>query len=391
MPLTDAGYELLTFDEIRAEIETEFKNTISPLLNTRPDSRVGLQIDIWTRRELALRQEMQLTYSSAYLDGSGTSLDRTIGNTGNRRIDAVKSSGAMKFTGSGIATTVPAGKRFQVDGTEKVFTNLTSVSVPGVAPFEATGTVEAEEFGPVVATTSDTFTIITPVANLVSVVMDSDADLGRFVETDSELRLRQQDTTQSTGGGTTKAIRDRLLELDGTTYAQVLPNDSDVFVVVPGISALNPQPPHSILPVVEGGTDQDIWDAVLKYKGGGIQTHGEEVGTAVDELGITRTVKFQRVVDRDIKAEITFSKEADEYPGDAALTNAAVVYIAGLNIDEDVILHKFEANITNNIGGLITLSIRIADIADPFATDNVPVGPVERASLASVDVTLIEV
>lgn len=389
MPLTDAGYQLLTFDEIRAELETEFKDTVSPLLNTRPDSRVGLQIDIWTRREFALRQEIQLTYSSAHLDASGVNLDKVIGNTGNRRIQAVKSSGTMKFTGSGIATTVPAGKRFSVDGTEKVFTNPDSVSIPGVAPFEALGTVVAEEFGPVVATTSDTFTIITPVTNLASVEMDSDADLGRFLEEDTEVRVRQQDSTQSTGGGTVNAIRDRLLEIQDVTYVAIEPNDSDSAVSVPGLSGF--QPPHSILAVVEGGEDQDIFDAVLKYKGGGIQTHGEEIGTSVDALGETRDVKFHRAGDRDIKVEITFSKDATEYPGDTALINAAVDFIANLGINDDVILHKYEANITNTIGGLVTLTMRIANLSDAFATSNITVFPIERAVLAPGEVTLIDI
>ncbi len=389
MPLTDAGYEVLTFDEIRAEIEAEWKDTVSPLLNTRPDSRVGLLIDLQTRRELSLRQEIQLTYSSAYLEASGVNLDRVVGNTGNQRVGAVKSSGTMKFTGNGVATTVPAGKRFSVDGTEKVFTNLTSVALPALSPFEALGAVKAEEFGPVVATTSDTFTIITPVANLVSVVMNADADLGRLLETDTELRSRQQTSTQSTGGGTTAAIRDRLLEITGVTYAAVIPNDLNISVIVFGIAGT--QPPHSILPVVEGGADQDIWDAVLKYKGGGIETHGEEVGTAVDALGESRVARFHRVVDRDIKVEITFSKIAEEYPGDTALTNAAVGFVAALQIGEDVILHKFEAHITNNIGGLVTLSMRIANLAEAFSTSNISVSPVERAELASINVTLIEV
>lgn len=389
MPLTDAGYQLLTFDEIRVELENEFKDTVSPLLNTRPDSRVGLQIDIWARREFALRQEIQLTFSSAHLDASGVNLDKVVGNTGNRRIQAVKSSGTMKFTGSGIATTVPAGKRFSVDGTEKVFTNPVSVAIPGVAPFEALGEVVAEEFGPVVATTSDTFTIITPVANLASVEMDSDADLGRFLETDTELRVRQQDSTQSTGGGTDEAIRDRLLEISDVDYVQVISNDDDLPVVVSGVST--PQPGHSLIAVVDGGLDQDIFDAVLKFKGGGIESHGDEVGTSVDKLGVTRTVKFQRVVDADIKVEITFSKNALEYPGDTALINAAVNFVVGLAIAQDVILHKFEANITNTIGGLITLTMRIAKLAEAFGTSNIPIGPVERADLASGNVTLIEV
>lgn len=389
MPLTSAGYQLLTFDEIRAEVEAEFKDTVSPLLNTRPDSRVGLQIDIWSRREFALRQEMQLTYSSAHLDASGVNLDKVVGNTGNQRIEAVKSSGTMKFTGNGVATTVPAGKRFSVDGTEKVFTNLTSVDLPAGSPFEVTGAVVAEEFGPVVATTSDTFTIITPVANLVSVEMDSDADLGRLTETDTELRFRQQDSTQSTGGGTEEAIRDRLLEITNVTYAHVISNDDDVPIVVAGVST--PQPGHSLIAVVDGGLDQDIFDTVLKFKGGGIQSHGDEVGTSVDKLGVTRTVKFQRIVNTAIKVEVTFSKDALEYPGDTALINAAVDFITSLQIEQDVILHKFEANITNNIGGLITLTMRIAKLADAFGTANLPIGPIERANLAPGNVTLIEV
>ena len=389
MPLTSQGYELLLFDEIREAIVATVKTDISKTFNTRPDSVAGLLIDTWARREAALRQEIQLTYAAGSLNASGVALRSVVGNTGTIQIPARKSTATFRFFGTGISVTIPAFKRFSIDGTEQVFTNPDPITIPA-SPTEVVAAVEAEQVGPVLATTFDTVTIITPVPNLTSVTVETDALVGRFVETDAQIRARQRSTSKSQGGGVVEAIRARLLELAGVTYAAVIPNNLDTSVVVEGISPATPQPGHSILPVVQGGADQDIWDAIWKYGGGGIETFGLEVGTTVDSLGEIRTVRFNRSVTRDVKAEISYTPNA-AFPGTAPLITAAVDFVTALGINTDFIRHKLEAHIAGTIGGLTSLSVRIANLADPFGLTNVAVGPIEVASLASGNVTLIVV
>lgn len=81
----------------------------------------------------------------------------------------------------------------------------------------------AEDAGPIACPPDSLTEILTPVAGWDSIINPDEGVLGRFVETDAELRLRRLKSLRLLGRGTVEAIRAQLLAV-GATSALVFEN-----------------------------------------------------------------------------------------------------------------------------------------------------------------------
>lgn len=149
---------------------------------------------------------------------------------------------------------------------------------------------EATEDGPLEALSGEINTIVTPVSGWSSVVNLEDADPGRAVETDEQFRVRRELELTRSGDATLEAIRVAVSDLeddDAIVAVKVFHNTADV-------TDADGVPPHAVEVMVQGGTDQNIRNALLVLVAAGIATHGNVTGTATDTEGTVHTVKFSR-------------------------------------------------------------------------------------------------
>lgn len=248
---------------------------------------------------------------------------------------------------------------------------------------QAVATMQALANGPTVADAKTLTTIQTPITGLTATKNLDDATVGRLVELDADYRLRQVDDLQQDSAATLEAIRIALKKVTDVTDAIVYENTA---ITTDG----NGVPGKSIHAYVDGGVNQDIFNALWAAVGGGIQTYGSVTGTVVDSQGFNQTVSFDRPTDKPVYTIVTITKNS-AYPtnGDALVVNALLAYGATLAIGDDVLLYpKLLPAIVDNVPGIEDINIKIGFAPSPSSSVNLAIAANERATFASGNTTV---
>lgn len=217
-------------------------------------------------------------------------------------------------------------------------------------------------------------------------------NVGRFVESDDELRSRHSDAVHVIGAATAPSIRSRILaEVDGVTYVRVYENRTnatDAFSL----------PPHSFETVVEGGIDQEIGNRLFELKPAGIETYGNTSVLVVDDNGDSWTCKFSRASDKyawiRVSVNIINTEEPLTTQLEQAIKDAVLAFGDSLDIGGDIIPQRFYGPIYQNTTGLGSITVEAAITNLPtdtpsYTTNNVSVARTEHAVFDILRVTVV--
>jgi hypothetical protein len=171
----------------------------------------------------------------------------------------------------------------------------------------------ATETGPKEAASGTIVVRVTSISGWLGVMNLLDVTPGADVMTHEQLRVLREREVATPGTGTIPAIQAALLEVGvGTdnpvTHATVFYNNTDL--TVDGI------PPHRIECLVQGGEDQDIFDALFDNIVGGIRTFGTVSGTHTDSEGTEHDFYFSRPEEVFVYIEVALLVDPDTYPDD---------------------------------------------------------------------------
>ena len=271
--------------------------------------------------------------------------------------------------GIGFTITFGGDDGLQPQPLLEVTSNTTGVNTTIVASQEGIAQAQvdctATEFGPVQALYGTLTVIDTPVSGLDSVKNIEDANLGRDVETDLELRQRRAQTLQVAGAATPDAIRARLLNLTGVTDALIFENITDV-VDIDG------RPPKSFECVVAGGDQQEIIDEIWASKPAGIETFGVISGTALDSMGVSHPIEFSRPTNVPIFVDVVLTTDVN-FPvsGNDIVRDAIVSHINSLGIGTDVIVYPHLMVSFAGVPGIVDVVLKVGLSASPTLDDNI--------------------
>lgn len=333
--LLPTGFAKKPLDVIKAEIEAYQLANISAALDVSADSPIGQVNGIIAAKIAELWEVAEAVYASQYPDSaSGVALDNVASITGAARLAATKSTVTVTCTGT-PATVLAAGRVISVDPSGARFVTLADATI------EAGGTVdvecEAEETGAVLANAGTLTEIETPVSGWTSVTNAEDADTGREIESDEELRVRRIALLEAAGDATLDAIRSEVLSVEDVTEVYVFKNDTDV-------TDGNGLSPHSIAVIVRGGDGGAIIEAIFNSVAAGIETIGNTSGQVVDDQGITQQVAYSRPTEIVLGLEITIDRDTDAGFDDvvtvAAIKASLAAYVDTFTIGEDAIRSK---------------------------------------------------
>ena len=356
--VTPEGFERPSFDEIQSEIRDRAREILGPI-NTGPESAIGQQLAAMAEREALAWEALEAVFFGQYpRSASGFSLDGAVALMGINRLPATRTTVSVDLTGD-PGTLIPEGSEASTDDGD-IFALVADVTLDGQG--EGSGQMQAVETGAVLALAGTLTNIETPVSGWDDVTNPDDGETGRPIESDAELRQRQQESLAVTGAGTVEAIRSRLLQqVDDVTAVTIIENRSDT-------TDGDGRPPHSFETVVSGGVDQDVGDLIWEVKPAGIETHGDITVSVEDSQGELQPISFGRPVPQYIWVNLTITPNGvGTFPDNAeeAAKDAIVEYGETLGVGDNVIYQALFGPVYSEVPGIESLSVEIAVTDDP--------------------------
>ncbi len=361
------GFSQKALQDIISDIETRQIAAFGSSVNFGGESVIGQNNSAFAASIAEAWEVLSAVYRSFYPDSaSGEALDNVAAITGAIRSPATKSTMTVTCTGT-PGTVLLTGRVVSVAGSGARFVSIAdgTINIGGTVdiPFES------EEFGPVAAP-AGTLSIETPVSGWSSAANSLDAVLGSNLETDEAFRVSRTAKLRAQGSATVDAIRADVLDVDGVTEAFVVDNPTD-------FTDSDSRPPHSVECIVQNGDDTEIAEAIFNSVAAGIQTYGH-TGQKVTEIvndsqGFPHTIEFTRPAAVDIWFEVEVDVIADSYPsdGDDQIKQALVALGETLNVGDDVIYERFQAEVFT-ISGVFDCPVFLMDtVSPPTGTSNI--------------------
>lgn len=255
---------------------------------------------------------------------------------------------------------------------------------------EGTGAIdiamESVDDGPFVAAARTLTVIETPVAGWQSVINLLDAVVGTNEEDDPTFRLRREEELAGEGASTLRAIRAAVLRVAGVSQAVVFQNTTLVTTTdTPGI------PGKAVEVVVQGGANQDLWDAIFRNVAAGIEAFGGTVGSSVDDNGDSQVVAFSRPSDLDVYIIVELIKDPSVYPpdGDAQVEQAIVDAVDLYRFGKDLAASAVVSYCFQIAGVLDVTSVKLGTAPNPTLSATIVADPRDQIVADTSRITII--
>lgn len=390
-PYVDStGLHIPTYNDILEDMITSMKQIYGDDLyldNSSPDYQL---LSIFALKQSDTLQAMAYAYNARSPETAiGTSLDSVVKLNGIKRKAASKSTCQVKITGTPFTQIV--------DGAVRDRAGLTW-DLPSSVVIDSSGTTytvaTCRTAGAVSALAGDITQIETPTYGWVYVTNEVAAVLGNAQETDAQLRERQTISTANPSQTMLDGTKGAIAALKNVSRYAVYENDTNVSSVTDD----NPYglPAHSVTCVVEGGTDEDVAEAIFLHKGIGCYTNGDVEVQYTDQNDYINRVRFFRPVYKDIFVKVVLKKYTGYISTMTVKVREAVYnYLAALTIGSDVsasvlsnIITDCNPSLTKPIFGIKELKLGLSKSS--MAAQDIDIGfkEIPNPAFANIEVTL---
>lgn len=299
--LNENGLQVKTYQEIRTDLETAFRNIYGQDINLDQNSPDGQIVGIMSQLAIDLREMLVQV-------NNGFDPDRSMGRILDERvvINNIERFGATYTT---VNIDITCDRTVTLNGLDGEYNNPQGVGYT-VQDNAGNQFILADTTTITAGTHSLTFrarniglveTTIGTINNPVTIVLGVTAidnpvapvTVGKNEETDAQLRVRRQRSVALSSNGYLNGLLGLLLSLDGVTDAVLYENVTDV-TDGDGI------PPHAIWAVVEGGSNQDIANAIYERKSYGCDMKGNIEIPITTASGQQFEAKFDRPTSQNL-------------------------------------------------------------------------------------------
>lgn len=191
-------------------------------------------------------------------------------------------------------------------------------------------TATAQEKGAITALANTITTIVTPTYGWYSVTNLSAASIGQPAETTPALKARRKIAVATPAQTPMESLAAGIDNILGVTDFQLYENDGDE-------TDDRGFPGHSIVAVVEGGTNEDITQSIALRKNMGVLSYGDVTLPVTNEYGSTLNISFFRPEYTDVYIGI-YIVPKDGYTTlvGTQIKEALVKYFENLKIGDDL-------------------------------------------------------
>lgn len=294
-PVVDAsGITAPSYADVLTFLQGQYANIFGADAYIAPDSKDGQWIAILANAITDCNATAVAIYRSfSPSTASGDALASNVKINGITKKAATHSSVDVVIGGT-VGTTITNG---QVRDTAGNLWSLPDVvTIPSAGTITVTATAVA--LGAIRAEIGSVTGIATPTRGWQTVTNPAVAEPGNAVETDAQLRARQQTSVALPSQTVLDGMIGAVSNVPGVTRVLGLENDSNV-------TDANGIPPYNTAFVVEGGDITDIADALFLKKTLGSPTFGSTAVTIQDSFGNPKVINVSRPVDVPITSVIT--------------------------------------------------------------------------------------
>lgn len=312
----------------RAQVEAEFRAVFGDDMPTDPATPQGMLITrITEERDAIARNNAELANQINPALAGGVFLDSLMALTGGRRRSSVRSLIVGAILGGVPGTNVPAGSIAETSLGEQ-FELVGTVVLDSAGA--AVGNLRALQDGEIVVPPGGLDTVASSVLGWETITNPAAAIPGQVEENDVLLRRRRAQTLALQTTSINEAIVSRLHDIEAVRSCYYLENYADIDQVVDGILMRK----HSIWACVEGGTDQEVAQALFETKTVGGGYNGAVVVSVADPVnGRLYEVKFDRP--EEIALLIRVTVKANPLDVQQMVPDLIMNYVDG-GIDGDV-------------------------------------------------------
>ncbi len=378
MPLDNTGFSIPSYPQLLDQMTIKAKQMFGDDVQTDANSVLGMWIRTICWLQVTMYQDVQDTYLSNYIDqATGNSLDQLGNNYSVARIPAAASTATLKFTGT-PGYTIESDQDGSLFGTadDVEFQLLDDVTLDEQG--NGSGEVQAIETGTTGNVAANTITVQIEQSDQVTSVTNPDkAGGGADIENDDSYRQRIHLSMEAQPGPTLYGLYTALYARPGVEQVQIVPNltmDTDSYG----------NPPKSLHFYVEGGSQQDIGQAILDNIAAGIQTVGKIQVVAKDIGGHTHDVFFDTATIVPIYISMTIKTNDNFNPSDGPAEILAAIkdYLNSLIMGDKVIFTKLYQAIYN-VQGVDYVSVTMGRDKAKMGTNDIQLDQFETASIAN--------
>jgi uncharacterized phage protein gp47/JayE len=362
--LNQNGLVLPDYPTVLEQLKQEYRTIYGEDTYLEADSQDGQWVAIMALAMFDTMQVASAVYNSfSPITAQSDALSRNVAINGIARRAATYSTVDLRLVGQ-PGTQITNARAEDALG-QKWIVPAVFIPVSG----EITVTARAENIGAVGAAANTITKISTPTLGWQTVNNPAAAAVGVPIETDAELRRRQQSSVAIPSQSPMESIIGAVASIDGVARYRGYENDSD-------ITDADGLPPHAIALVVEGGVAQEIGNTIAVKKTPGTPTFGTTSVTTEDKYGVQNVIKFFRPTPATIGVEIT-ATALPGYLSDFAnqIKAAVAAYIENLEIGDDVLITKLyvPANLPGTQAGATfdITQIRLKKNSGSFGTANI--------------------
>lgn len=392
---TEQGIIVPDTDEVKTDVENEYLSVFGSDLDLSASTPQGRLIEMETlARQQAVglcalvANQINIDYATGqYLDGIGAFY-------GVSRLGATRTRVLATVTGV-QGTIIPAGSIAETTAGDRFYCeNDTEIPLGG----STTTYFLAEELGEIPCATNALTEIVSQIIGWESVDNGAAADIGQNIESDLAYRQRIKNTRYN-GNSLIQSIRGALNQVENVKSSFVYDNGTGSAITYDGISI----PAHSILIVVDGGTDFDVASAILHKKSSGsgyaaITDQDVTVNVLDGAYGVNYPVTFNRPeqlafdIEIDVVQNTYNGSDLEQAVKDAIESWATgdVTGVDGLKIGQNVSPYEIGAAVSEKIPQIYIKSVKIClHGGTPAATElTCTVGQIYTISEANITVTV---
>lgn len=370
--LSEKGFKAKDLHMIKSDIEAALKKEVDLHLQFHEGTVSGMLVSIVASQARQVWESLSSLYHALQADtASGRSLDALCSLTGTYRA-------VGEYSEAKARVLLRPGTNLPADSTVKTtnghtFKLLKEVSNESQNEAEIETILVAQEKGPIRAHMMTEGQIMKPVSGWVKTTFIETHKMGRFDETDNELRLKRIQGLKSNGSSTPDALGSRLQKIKGVEAFHIKEAD------------------HSFNVIIKGGDDNEIAQAIWQSKPIGVQTDGKITVELKDFLGQLCPVKFSRpeTISIYLKANLKIVKLKDEEVSTfkGALKNSLADFAANhFKMGSEIYAARFYAPILSNPLVLDVMTLSFSGNKGSPLPKTIP--PEQIASLSPDDISI---